>query len=48
MTSLIRKWFKPSHRCTIFRNYYGLNKKICADCGKEHPIGEAHFIKHQR
>jgi len=48
MKELFKKWFCSPHKCIIFRNYYWINKKVCVDCGKEHPIGEAHFIKHQR
>jgi hypothetical protein len=48
VTRLLRKWFCPPHKCTKFRQYYGLNLKICDECKKESPLWEANIIKHQR
>jgi hypothetical protein len=44
----INKWFVPEHVCKTFRQYYGLNLKICHECHKESPLWEANIIKHQR
>jgi hypothetical protein len=48
MRALIKKWFVPEHVCKTFRQYYGLNLKICHECKKETPLWEANIIKHQR
>ena len=44
----IKGWFCPPHVCKRFRQYYGLNLKICDECKKESPLWEMNIIKHQR
>jgi len=48
MIKRVRKWFHPPHVCKVFKHFYGMNIKQCVQCDKESPIGEDHFIKHQR
>lgn len=48
MVKRIKEWFHPPHVCKVFMHYYGVNIKQCVDCNRVTPIGEAHFIKHQR
>ena len=48
MKNLTKKRFTPPHVCKTFRNYYGLNIKICDECKQESPLWEANIIRHQR
>lgn len=44
----LKNWITPPHECKVFKHFYGMNLKQCVQCDKESPIGEDHFIKHQR
>ena len=44
----VKRWFCPPHVCKTYRQYYGLNLKICHECRKESPLWEMNIIKHQR